>query len=341
MKNKLLVAPSPHIHSGNSTKQLMHGVLIALLPALVVSIIFFGWASLYVTAVAVASCVFFEWFIQKFMLKRPISIMDSSAILTGVLLSFNLPATVPVWLVILGSLFAIGVAKMSYGGLGSNVFNPALAGRVFLLISFPVLMTTYPIPEANVMNVETKAFQCETNILSLDAVTGATPLAEARAIVAQGGELNTNMNLVTVKNMLLGVKGGSHGEVAVLALLLGFAYMLYKKIISWHIPVTILLTMFAFSGIIYFFDTAHYLHPLFHILTGGAMLGAIFMATDYVTSPMTHLGMIIYAVMIGVITILIRTWGGYPEGMSFAILLMNAATPLLNKVKPVKFGNKK
>ena len=341
MKNKLLVAPSPHIHSGNSTKQLMHGVLIALLPALVVSIIFFGWASLYVTAVAVASCVFFEWFIQKFMLKRPISIMDSSAILTGVLLSFNLPATVPVWLVVLGSLFAIGVAKMSYGGLGSNVFNPALAGRVFLLISFPVLMTTYPIPEGNIMNVEAKTFQCETNILSSDAVTGATPLSEARAIVAQGGELNKDMNMVTVKNMLLGIKGGSHGEVAVLALLLGFAYMLYKKIISWHIPVVILLTMFVFSGIIYLFDTAHYLNPLFHLLTGGAMLGAIFMATDYVTSPMTHLGMIIYAVMIGVITILIRTWGGYPEGMSFAILLMNAATPLLNKIKPVKFGNNK
>lgn len=338
--NKLLVAPSPHIHSGNTTSKLMRGVLIALLPTMVVSVIYYGWAAVYITAVAVASCVGFEWLIEKFLMKKPSTISDGSAVLTGVLLSFNLPVSVPAWLVVLGSLFAIGVAKMSYGGLGRNLFNPALAGRVFLLISFPVMMTTFPLSLRNspLDNQVIKPFTIETNFLSTDAVSGATPLAQARAAVANGEDIDQAMNNIPISEMLLGNKTGSFGEVATLALLLGFLYMLYKKIITWHIPIYILGTMFVFSSIFWFMDSYHYINPLFQILTGGALLGAIFMATDYVTSPMTRIGMIIYAVMIGIITILIRTWGGYPEGISFAILLMNAATPLLNKIKPPKFG---
>ncbi|MEG1553538.1 MAG: RnfABCDGE type electron transport complex subunit D [Rikenellaceae bacterium] len=340
MNNRLLVAPSPHIHSGNKTSKLMRGVLIALLPTMVVSTIYYGWAAIYITAVAVASCVAFEWLIEKFLLKRPSTIGDGSAILTGVLLSFNLPASVPAWLVILGCLFAIGVAKMSYGGLGCNLFNPALVGRVFLLISFPVMMTTFPLSLRNspIENVQTQPFEIETNFLSTDAVSGATPLAQARTALARGENIDQSINQISIKDMVLGNRTGSYGEAATLALLLGFLYMLYKKIITWHIPIAILGSMFLFSAIFWLIDPLHYINPIFQILTGGALLGAIFMATDYVTSPMTHIGMLIYGVMIGVITILVRTWGGYPEGISFAILLMNAATPLLNKIKPVKFG---
>lgn len=343
MINRLFVAPSPHIHSGNKTSKLMIGVLIALLPTMVVSTIFYGWAAIYITAVAVASCIGFEWLIGKFLMKRPSTISDGSAILTGVLLSFNLPASVPAWVVILGSLFAIGIAKMSYGGLGRNLFNPALAGRVFLLISFPAMMTTFPLSLRNTPldNQVIKPFVIETNFLSTDAVSGATPLAQARESVAQGGTIDQSINQISIKEMLLGNKTGSYGEVATLALLLGFLYMLYKKIITWHIPISILASMFIFSGILWFIDPLHNINPVFQLLTGGALLGAIFMATDYVTSPMTKVGMLIYGVMIGVITIVIRTWGDYPEGISFAILIMNAATPLLNKIKSKKFGEKR
>lgn len=342
MENKLLVAASPHVHSGNSTAKLMRGVLVALLPALCISVVFYGWAALYVTAVSVISCVVFEWLIQKFLIKGPLTVNNYSAILTGVLLAFNLPSSVPAWLVILGSLFAIGVGKMAYGGLGRNLFNPALVGRVFLLISFPALMTTFPLTDVNsdISVYNPQPFKTETNFLSADAVTGATPLTLTRAAVAKGEPVNEVMEDYKISDFLFGSRAGSYGEVAALALLLGFVYMLYKKIITWHIPVYILLTMFLFSGVLWLYDPATHLNPIYQIATGGALLGAIFMATDYVTSPMTKRGVLIYAIGIGVITILIRTWGGYPEGMSFAILLMNAATPLLNKLKPKRFGEK-
>lgn len=324
MENKLLVSPSPHIHSCNSTRKLMRDVLIALIPTFAVTIFFYGLSALYVTLVAVLSCLIFEYVISKFILKIGNTVNDMSAIITGVLLGFNLPSSAPWWMIAMGSLVAIGVAKMSFGGLGTNLFNPALVGRVFLLISFPVTMTVFPSPENYI-----------------DAVTGATPLTYVKEAVAAGKPLSDVMKNFSQGMMLVGNKAGSIGEIASFALILGGIYMWIRKVISWHIPVAVLGSMFLFSGILWGINSDVYLNPLFQVLSGGALLGAIFMATDYVTSPMSAKGMIIYGVGIGIITILIRTWGGYAEGISFAILIMNAATPLINKyAKPKRFGEK-
>ena len=218
---------------------------------------------------------------------------------------------------------------MSFGGLGCNIFNPALVGPVFLLISFPVQMTTWPMAQG-------------FNTSYIDAQTGATPLALLKEAVKTGTPVNEVLNtegFVTYKDMLLGNMGGSLGEVAALALLVGFAFMLFRRIITWHIPVTIFATVVIFGGILHLCDPVQFVNPLFHLLTGGMMLGAIFMATDYVTSPMSSKGMIIYGVGIGVLTIIIRVFGAYPEGMSFAILIMNAFTPLINRYcKPTRFA---
>ena len=287
----------------------MYGVLIALIPAFLVALYFFGLGALIVTVTSVLACVLFEYLIQKYILKGKVTISNGSAILTGVLLAFNVPSNLPVWIIIIGALVAIGIGKMSFGGLGNNIFNPALVGRVFLLISFPVQMTTWPKPEA-------------FNSHYLDATTGATPLS----MLKQGMPIEN-----TTLDLLLGNVGGSLGEIGAIALLLGFAYMLWKKIITWHIPVSILTTVAIFSLLIG-------IDPLTQLLTGGLLLGSIFMATDYVTSPMSHKG-IIYGVAIGLLTIIIRQWAAYPEGMSFAILIMNAFTPLINMyVKPKRFG---
>ncbi len=318
---KRFISPSPHIHSGDSTQRLMRDVLIALAPAFVVTLLVQGMRPLAVTAVAVASCVAFEWLIQRFLLRGKETICDLSAVLTGVLLAFNLPASLPMWMVVLGSLVAIGVGKMSFGGLGRNPFNPALVGRVFLLISFPVAMTSFPAIEG------------------ADTFSGATPLAFVKGAVKSGQSLADIMPQISYSDLLLGAKAGSLGEIAALFLLLGFAYLLWRKVITWHIPVAVLGSMALFSAILWAVDPTQYLSPLFQLLTGGAILGAVFMATDYVTSPMNPRGMIIYGVGIGVITILIRTWGAYPEGISFAILIMNAAVPLINKyMKPKRFA---
>ena len=281
MENKLIVSLSPHVHGGDSVQKNMYGVLIALIPAFLVSLYFFGLGALIVTATSVAACLFFEWAIGKYLMKKPTTtICDGSAIITGVLLAFNLPSNLPIWIIILGALFAIGVGKMSFGGLGCNPFNPALAGRVFLLLSFPVQMT-----------------------------------------------------------LLIGQNGGCLGEVSALALLIGLVYMLWKKIITWHIPVSILATVFVFAGIMHLADPEKYVSPVLQLLSGGLMLGAVFMATDYVTSPMSKKGMLIYGVCIGLLTVVIRLFGAYPEGMSFAILIMNAFTPLINTYcKPKRFG---
>lgn len=319
--NKLVVSPSPHIHGGDSTPRLMRDVLIALSPAFVVSIVVYGFSALIVTAVAVLSCLLFEYLIQRFMLGGKTTVCDYSAVLTGVLLAFNLPSTLPLWLVVLGSLVAIGVGKMSFGGLGRNLFNPALVGRVFLLISFPVAMTTFPTPSG------------------VDGMSGATPLAFVKEALKAGTPMTEIMPKISYSDMLIGFKAGSMGEVAALALLLGFAYLLYRKVITWHIPVYVLGTMALFSGLLWGLDPQKYMSPMFQLLSGGAILGAVYMATDYVTSPMNTRAMAIYGVGIGVITILIRVWGAYPEGISFAIIIMNAVVPLLNKyVKPRRFG---
>jgi len=324
MENKLIVSLSPHVHGGDSVQKNMYGVLIALAPAFLASLYFFGLGALIVTATSVAACVFFEWAIGKFIMKKPMTtVMDGSAILTGVLLAFNLPSNLPLWIIVLGALFAIGVGKMSFGGLGCNPFNPALVGRVFLLLSFPVQMTTWPVVG------QLTAFA--------DAETGATPLALMKQAI--NGNAAALHELPDSLSLLLGQNGGCLGEVSALALLLGLAYLLWKKIITWHIPVSILATVFVFGGLMHLVDPMKYVSPVLQLLSGGLMLGAIFMATDYVTSPMNKKGMLIYGVCIGLLTVIIRLFGAYPEGMSFAILIMNAFTPLINTYcKPKRFG---
>ena len=325
MDKKLIVSPSPHVYGKDSTARLMRDVLIALLPAFAFSVLVYGVSALVVTLVAVISCVIFEFLIQKFMLKGPLTIGNYSAVLTGVLLAFNLPSNLPVYLIVIGSLVAIGIGKMTFGGLGHNVFNPALVGRVFLLFSAPKQMAVFPIPA-----------------VSIDAMSGATPLAYVKGMLKGGAKVSEIMpDLPSSTDMLLGFHAGSLGEIGAAALILGFLYLLFRKVITWHIPVTIVATMAAFAAILHFASPEQFIGPVFHVLAGGTMLGAIFMATDYVTSPMVPRAMIVYAIGIGLLTILIRTFGGYPEGMSFAILIMNAAVPLLNKyIKPRRFGPK-
>ena len=316
---KLVISPAPHIHGSNDTRRMMGDVLIALVPALIVAAFVYGLQSIVVTAFSVASCVLVEWFVQKFMLKGPSTLGNLSAVVTGVLLGFNLPANIPLGLVAIAAVVAIGIGKMTYGGLGKNLFNPALVGRVFLLVAFPVAMTSFP--EA------------------AGAVSGATPLAMAKEAIKAGVPAVEVMQSVDLGAMSLGMKSGSLGEVSVVALLLGFVWLLVRRVISWHIPVCVLGSMALFSTIAWVCNPAEYMSPMFHLLSGGAVLGAVYMATDYVTSPMTKKGMVIYGVGIGVITMLIRLWGPYPEGMSFAILIMNSVVPLIDKyVRPKRFG---
>ncbi len=329
--NKLIVAPAPHVQSTQSTASIMRDVVIALMPALIVSVMVFGWSVLGVTALSVAACVAFEYLIQKFIVRGASTIGNWSAVVTGVLLAFNLPASIPWWIVLVGAFVAIAVAKMTFGGLGKNPFNPALVGRVFLLIAYPVQMTTFPMPVNG----------------AFDALSGATPLAAVKPIFdpEKGAEALKALNGLDTQGLLLGNMPGSLGEVAALALLAGFVYLLWRKVITWHIPVTVLGTMALFALVYAVANGAKgellWQYPLFHVLAGGALLGAIFMATDYSTSPMTVKGCVIFAVGIGMITMMIRLWGAYPEGMSFAILLMNSVVPLLNKyVKPKRFGVK-
>jgi electron transport complex protein RnfD len=328
--NLITVSPSPHSFGEESVSKIMFRVIWALVPALAVSLVFFGMGALIVTGVAIVSCVMFEYLIAKYLLKTKPSIWDGSAILTGLLLAFNVPSNLPIWIIIIGSLVAVGIGKMSFGGLGKNPFNPALVGRVFLLISFPVQMTSWP-----------KAV--EARWAYLDATTGATPLAMLKEGVKNGTPVSELMaNIPEYTQMFLGNMGGSIGEISAIALLIGGLYLLWKKVITWHIPGSILLTVIAFTGIMWLVDPTKYADPVFHLLAGGIMLGAIYMATDMVTSPMTPKGQIIFGVGIGVFTCVIRLFGAYPEGVSFAILIMNAFVPLIDKyVKPKRFGEVK
>lgn len=325
--NLLTVSYSPHLAGSDSVHKIMYRVLIAMIPAFAVSLVFFGLGALVVTGVAVISCMAFEYLINRFMFKAGSTLWDGSAAVTGVLLAFNVPSNLPVWMIIIGSLIAIGVAKMSFGGLGKNPFNPALVGRVFLLISFPVQMTSWP-----------KAI--ESRFAYLDATTGATPLAILKEGIKNGQPLSDLMkDIPGYAQMFFGNMGGSLGEISALALLIGGLFLIFKKVITWHIPGSILATVVLFTGILWIIDPGKYADPLFHLLAGGIMLGAIFMATDMVTSPMTPVGQIIFGVGIGLITCLIRIFGAYPEGVSFAILIMNAFVPLIDKyVKPKRFG---
>ena len=323
-----ITSPAPHAHSGDSVRRNMLLVILALLPAYAVSVIEFGWGALITAAIAVCACVLTEWLISRFLLKEQRqSIGDLSAVLTGLLLAFNLPSNIDWWIVLIGAVVAIGVGKMSFGGLGQNPFNPALVGRVFLLISFPVQMTTWPLA---------KGF--ETSYL--DAETGATPLYFLKHIV-KTGDTSFVDQLPSLRDAFFGLMGGSLGEVCALALLIGGLFLICTRVITWHIPVSILATVALFSWI----ATPAGMEPCtfigYELLTGGLMLGAFFMATDYVTSPMTGWGKIIFGIGIGFIMMVIRTWGAYPEGMSFAILIMNACVPLLNKIRPQRFGEKR
>jgi len=308
--SKLIVSPSPHIHSERTTASLMRDVVIALVPAMAVSVVIYGWIALLQIVIGVAACILTEFVVEKYIMKSTLTITDGSAVVTGCLLALNLPPCAPLWVIVVGSIFAIGVIKMTFGGIGQNIFNPAIAARVFLLVSFPAIMTDWVVP---------------------DAFSGATPLG----IANEGGVVPD----MTWQQMFLYKAGGSAGEVSAIALLAGFAYLLVRKVIKATIPLTILATVAVMTFIFHTVDSASYTGVLFNIFNGGLLLGAIFMATDYVTSPMTTKGQIIFAVGIGVITVLIRYFGSYPEGVSFAILIMNCTVPLINKYcKPRRFG---
>jgi len=302
----------------------MYGVCLALLPALLASIWFFGLGAAIVLITSVISCVFFEWAITKFLLRHErTTITDGSAILTGLLLGFNLPSNLPIWIIIIGALVAIGIGKLTFGGLGCNPFNPALVGRVFLLISFPAQMTSWPVVNQGMAYV--------------DAETAATPLSVMQLAISEG-DASILSQLPSLKEMLIGATGGSLGEVSAICLLLGCLFLIWRKIITWHIPVSILGTVAVLALLLHACNPI-YANPLQVLMSGGLMLGACYMATDYATSPMTHKGQIIYGIAIGVLTIVIRNWGSYPEGMSFAILIMNGFTPLINMYcKPKRFG---
>ncbi len=328
MASLLTVSPSPHIHDELSVPRIMRVVIIALLPALFFSVYTFGISALMITILAVFSCMLSEFVINRFLLQRPDSLHDGSAVITGMLLAFNVPSNLPWHIVMIGSLVAMSIGKLSFGGLGNNPFNPALVGRVFLLISFPVQMTSWPTPGFS---------------LSLDATTSATPLGLLKDGMRAGEPVSELMGqMPSYTDFFFGLQGGSLGEVSAFALLLGLGYMLIRKVITWHVPVSIVLTVFVTTGLFWLADPAKYANPFFHVLTGGVLLGAVFMATDYVTSPVTHRGMVIFGIGIGVLTVMIRVFGSYPEGISFAILIMNAFVPIINRyVKPVPFGSLK
>lgn len=339
MKDRLLqISGSPHVHGGDSVRKIMWSVVIALLPAFFVSVFYFGLPVIILTFVSVASCVVFEYLIQRFMLKKECSIGDGSAVITGLLLAFNVPANLPLPLIVLGALVAIGITKMAFGGLGNNLFNPAITARIFLLISFPVQMTTWPTPSPIWK-------------LGADAVTGPTPLGILKeapekinvdSLIQHSQYVTSDQVIHQMPNnidLLLGQMGGSFGEVSAIAILIGAIFLLLRKVITWHIPVSFILTTFILAGIFWLVDPTQFANPLFHILTGGLMLGACFMATDMVTSPTSPWGMVVFGIGCGLITVIIRLFGAYPEGVSFAILIMNALVPLIDKAfKPKRFG---
>ncbi|MBQ5983544.1 MAG: RnfABCDGE type electron transport complex subunit D [Bacteroidales bacterium] len=321
---KLIVSPSPHIHSSVSTRSLMTDVLIALLPAVLCSFIFYGWNQILLMFVSVATCVLLEWAVTKYLMKKPSTIGDMSAVITGVLLALNVPYTTPWWVIFIGAVFAVGVAKLSFGGLGQNIWNPAIAGRVFLLVSFPTYMTTWSAPKG---------------LFGVDAVTGATPLGVIKEGLLQGSSVPELIGSFSYKDLLFANIGGSAGEVCALALLAGFVYLCVRKVIKPWITLSIFATVALTSLIFWGINPARFTDPLFNLLTGGLILGACFMATDYVTSPMSAWGGVIFGVGIGFLTMMIRYFGSYPEGVSFAILIMNSVVPLLNMwFKQKKYG---
>lgn len=322
-----IVSSSPHMHAGDSVLRIMLTVIVALLPAWVWAVYLFQWDAIRLVVACVASCVIFEAAARRIM-GRDWGIGDLSAVVTGLLLAYNLPPGLPTWMAIIGSAVAIVVAKQLFGGIGYNPFNPALIGRVFLLISFPAPMTTWspwhiPVPADGV-----------------DAITTATPLGLLKTNLGLSGSIPFEFDANTAWNFFMGYKNGCIGEVSALALLIGGIYLLWRRCIYWQTPVFYIGTTAIFAGILWGVAPEHNLSPLFHLLSGGLVLGAFFMATDMVTTPVTKTGMAIFGVGCGILTMVIRKWGGYPEGVSFAILIMNAVTPLINRsTRPRAFGH--
>ena len=304
-----VVSGTPHVRSKESIQSIMRDVIIALVPATAAGIYYFGLRALILIVAAIISAVFFEWLYEK-ITKKPVTINDLSAVVTGLLLAMNLPASAPVWVAIVGSAFAIIFAKQLFGGLGRNFINPALAGRAFLLASYPTEMTTWVVP----------------NGLAADAATYATPLAQLK-----NGTLDASLG-----QLVMGQVGGTIGETCAIALIIGGIYLLYKHVISWKIPVIYIATVFILFAVI----GRHGMRmPLQEIFAGGVMLGGIFMATDYASSPVTPKGQVIFALGAGLLTYLIRTFGGYPEGVSYSILIMNCCVPLIERfTEPTIFG---
>ncbi|NLZ19718.1 MAG: RnfABCDGE type electron transport complex subunit D [Bacteroidales bacterium] len=315
---KYIVSPSPHIHADISTTSVMRDVIIALSPAAVVAILVYGWAELLVLLVSIVSCVLLEWAVTRWMMKRPSTVGDLSAVVTGLLLALNLPSAIPLWIVFIGAVVAICVAKLPFGGIGQNVFNPAITGRVFLLVSFPAQMTNWT-PTPGFVPVP-------------DAVSGATPLSLLKEALKGGSTIPQFLasNDFSMSSLLWDI-GASAGELSAGALLIGFIYLLIRRVVKPWIPLSILGTMALISVVFHTVNPDIYTGPVFNIMTGGTLLGAFFMATDYVTSPMNVWGGVIFGVGIGLIDMMIRYFGAYPEGMSFAILLMNCTVPLLNR----------
>lgn len=311
MENKFIVSSSPHLHTSLTTHRIMLDVILALLPTTIVGVVFFGWYAGLVIAVAIAAAVFSEWIFNKIM-KKPNTLDDLSAVLTGLLIGLNMPPDIPLWMVAIGSAFAIIIVKQMFGGLGKNFMNPALGARCFMLVAWTGAMTSFRLP--------------------FDAVSSATPLA----IMKDGVE----GTLPLLTNCLIGLKGGTIGEVSAIALMIGFAYLLIRKVVSIRIPAAYIISFAVMTFLFgkYAFDAVYLARQL---LTGGLLLGAFFMATDYVTTPATPKGMIIFGIGCGVLTFLIRRFGGYPEGVSFSILLMNVAAPLIERYTiPRSFGHK-
>ena len=302
---KLAVSVSPHIHNNSATSRIMLDVLIALVPAFVASILIFGARAAVVTCVCVISCILFEWGFQK-ITKRPNTIGDYSACITGVLLAFNLPVTIPIWQAVFGSAVAIILVKQLFGGLGKNFANPAITARIVMFLAFSVSMTNWYSPYEST----------SLWVYPIDGVAGATPLA-----LMKGEHFDA---LPGIWNMFIGVRGGCIGETSNLALLIGGLYLMIRRVITWHAPVTFIVVVFGFSALIG-------QDPVYHLFAGGLFLGAIFMATDYVTTPQTNMGRLVFGVGAGLLTVILRVYSSYPEGVSFAILLMNILTPYINK----------
>ncbi|MCG8344442.1 MAG: RnfABCDGE type electron transport complex subunit D [Chlorobiales bacterium] len=303
----LKVSNAPFVRSKDSIESVMYNVALALAPATAMSVYLFGMKALVLTVVSILSCIAFEWLMDKAR-KKPNSCFDGSALVTGLLLALNVPSNLPLWMVVTGAFIAIVASKHAFGGLGYNVFNPALVARVFLLISFPAAMTSWPVP------------------FSVDMQTAASPLG-----ILKTDGLDAALASFSIMDGFYGTMNGSLGETSFLALLAGAAWLWYKKYITMYIPLSLIGSVFLFTGLFYLIDPTTYASPTFHMVTGGLILGAFFMATDMVTSPLSVRGQLLFGLGCGLLTAVIRLWGGYPEGISFAILIMNSFVPLIDR----------